>query len=324
MELQSENKRAMFREMLRIRMVQERIEAEYLEDRMRTPVHLCIGQEAIAVGVCAALRKDDYINSSHRGHGHYLAKGGDLKAMMAELHCKVTGCSKGYGGSMHLVDTSVGDMGHSAIVGGGIPIGTGQAFASRMLGQDRVSVVFLGDGAADEGTFYESVNYAMLKKLPVLYVLENNGWAVCSPTATRQCGDNVFHRGADPGLLETCIIDGNDLELVHEAAVKAVERARAGLGPSLIECTTYRILGHAGCKAQDAKGYRDEQEICHWSDKCPVESYRSALMDQGVIEQPGLDAMRTEIAAEIDEAFRYAIDSPLPTEADLHKHLFCE
>lgn len=324
MELQTDIKRTMFREMLRIRMVQERIESEYLEDRMRTPVHLCIGQEAIAVGVCAALRKDDYINSNHRGHGHYLAKGGDLKAMMAELHCKTTGCSKGYGGSMHLVDTSVGDMGHSAIVGGGIPIGTGQAFASRMLGQDRVSVVFLGDGAADEGTFYESVNFAMLKKLPVIYILENNGWAVCSPTASRQCGDNVFHRGADPDLLVTSIIDGNDLELVHEIAVKAVERARAGLGPSLIECTTYRILGHAGCKSQDAKGYRDEQEVCTWSEKCPLESYQGELTGQGVLDQSILDTMRGEIAVEIEAAFKFAIESPLPTENDLHKHLFCE
>ena len=307
MELQIENKRAMFREMLRIRMVQERIESEYLEDRMRTPVHLCIGQEAIAVGVCVTLRKEDYINSNHRGHGHYLAKGGDLKAMMAELHCKTTGCSKGYGGSMHLVDTSVGYMGHSAMVGGGIPIGTGQAFASKMLKQDRVSVVFLGDGAADEGTFYESVNFAMLKKLPVIYVLENNGWAVCSPTASRQCGDNVFHRGASPDLLATSIIDGNDVELVHETAVKAVERARAGLGPSLIECTTYRILGHAGCKSQDAKGYRDEQEVCTWSEKCPLESYQDALIEQGVLDQSVLASMRGEIAVEIDEAFKFAI-----------------
>lgn len=324
MKLQSDDRRAMYREMLRIRMVQERIEAEYLEDRMRTPVHLCIGQEAIAVGACAVLRKDDYINSTHRGHGHYLAKGGDLKAMMAELHCKTTGCAKGYGGSMHLVDTSVGDMGHSAIVGGGIPIGTGQAFAAKMLGQDRVSVVFFGDGAADEGTFYESVNFAMLKKLPVIYVLENNGWAVCSPTASRQCGDNVFHRGAAPDLLATSIIDGNDVELVHGKMVEAVDRARAGEGPSLIECTTYRILGHAGCKDQDAKGYRDEQEVCQWSEKCPLEAYQSALVEEGVLDQTEIDAMRGEVGEEIAAAFTYAIDSPLPTEDDLHKHLFCE
>lgn len=324
MNLDSNEKRAMYREMLRIRMVQERIEGEYLDDRMRTPVHLCVGQEAIAVGVCAALKKDDYISSNHRGHGHYLAKGGDLNGMMAELHCKSTGCAKGYGGSMHLIDISVGDMGHSAIVGGGIPIGTGQGFASKMLGEDRVSVVFFGDGAADEGTFYESVNFAMLKKLPVIYVLENNGWAVCSPTASRQCCDNVFHKGADPDLLATSIIDGNDIELVHETTVKAVERARAGLGPSLIECTTYRVLGHAGCKSQDAKGYREELEICEWSDKCPLESYESELMGAGVIDKPAINSMRKEIAAEIETAFKFAIDSPLPTEDDLHKHLFCE
>lgn len=243
---------------------------------------------------------------------------------MAELHCKSTGCAKGYGGSMHLVDTSVGDMGHSAIVGGGIPIGTGLGFASQRLGQDRVSVVFFGDGAADEGTFYESVNFAMLKKLPVIYVLENNGWAVCSPTASRQCADNVFHRGADPELLATSIIDGNDLELVHAKAVEAVERARAGLGPSLIECTTYRILGHAGCKSQDAKGYREETEVCQWSEKCPLEVCQSAMLAAGLLDQATIDAMHGEISEEIEAAFKFAIDSPLPTEDDLHNHLFCE
>ncbi len=324
MKLHSDSKRSMYREMLRIRMVQERIEAEYLEDRMRTPVHLCVGQEAIAVGVCSALRKDDYISSNHRGHGHYLAKGGDLKAMMAELHCKSTGCAKGYGGSMHLVDTSVGNMGHSAIVGGGIPIGTGQAFASKMLGQDRVSVVFFGDGAADEGTFYESVNFAMLKKLPVIYILENNGWAVCSPTASRQLGENVFLKGADPELLHAESVDGNDLELVHEKATAAVERARAGLGPSLIECKTYRILGHAGCKAQDAKGYRNEQEVDKWAERCPLQSYEDKLIAGNALEQSDIDRMRSEIALELEEAFKFAIESPLPTEEDLHKYLFCE
>ncbi|WP_027720307.1 thiamine pyrophosphate-dependent dehydrogenase E1 component subunit alpha [Maridesulfovibrio zosterae] len=324
MKLHPDNKRTMYRDMLRIRMVQERIEAEYLEDRMRTPVHLCVGQEASAVGVCATLRKGDYISSNHRGHGHYLAKGGDLKALMAELHCKTTGCAKGYGGSMHLVDTSVGNMGHSAIVGGGIPIGTGQALASKMLKQDRVSVVFFGDGAADEGTFYESVNFAMLKKLPVVYVLENNGWAVCSPTASRQLGKNVFLKGAAPELLSAQSIDGNDVELIYEKAIAAVERARSGLGPSLIECKTYRMLGHAGCKAQDAKGYRDEQEVEKWAERCPLQSYGQKLIKGDVLTQSDIDVMQREIAQELDEAFRFALESPLPTEEDLHKYLFCE
>ena len=319
-----EQQLAMYREMLRIRMVQERIEREYLDDRMRTPVHLCIGQEAIAVGVCAALRKDDYINSNHRGHGHYLAKGGDLKAMMAELHCKATGCAKGYGGSMHLIDRSVGDMGHSAIVGGGIPIGTGLGFSSKMLGQDRVSVVFFGDGAADEGTFYESMNFAMLRKLPVIYVLENNGWAVCSPTGSRQCMKNVFHSGAEPTRLATAIIDGNDIEAVHEKAVEAVNRARAGEGPSFIECVTYRILGHAGCKSQDATGYREESEIRKWTEKCPLATYQNTLSEAGILSAAEIADMQDQITHEIDAAFQFALESPLPEPEDLHNHLFCE
>ncbi len=242
MSLTFEAKRNLWRSMLRIRRVQERIESEYLKDEMKTPVHLYIGQEAIATGVCAALRADDAINSNHRSHGHYLAKGGDLKAMMAELFCRSTGCSKGYGGSMHLVDVAHGNMGTSAIVGGGIPIGTGQGLAFQMQKLDRVSVVFFGDGAADEGTFYESLNFALLKKLPVVYVMENNGWAVCSPTNTRHCGDNVFHKGATDRLF-SAKIDGNDPELVLETAQKAVERARRGEGAVLHRM---RDLPHPG------------------------------------------------------------------------------
>jgi len=310
--------------MLRIRRVQERIESEYLKDEMKTPVHLYIGQEAIACGVCASLRDDDAVNSNHRSHGHYLAKGGDLQAMMAELFCKSTGCSKGYGGSMHLVDVAHGNMGTSAIVGGGIPIGTGQGLAFKMQGLDRVSVVFFGDGAADEGTLYESMNFAMLKKLPVIYLMENNGWAVCSPTATRHCADNVFHRGADPELLFTAKIDGNDPELVYETARKAVARARAGQGPSFIECVTYRVLGHAGCWQQDPKGYRDPEEIKSWQERCPVCGYQRRLLSGGELTPEALAAMEGEIASEIDAAFDFARTSPLPAADDLHNHLFCE
>jgi acetoin:2,6-dichlorophenolindophenol oxidoreductase subunit alpha len=324
MALTNETKLKLFRAMLRIRRVQERIESEYMKDEMKTPVHLYIGQEAIATAVCACLRDDDAINSNHRSHGHYLAKGGDLKAMMAELFCKSTGCSGGYGGSMHLVDVAHGNMGTSAIVGGGIPIGTGQGLAFQMQRLDRVSAVFFGDGAADEGTLYESVNFAMLKKLPVIYVLENNGWAVCSPTATRHCADNVFHKGADPELLFTAKLDGNDPEAVLEAAQKAVARARTGQGPSFIECVTYRVLGHAGCWQQDPKGYRDPEEIKAWQERCPVCAYQRKLLAEGVLSSETLAGLEADITAEIDAAFEFARHSPLPTADDLHNHLFCE
>ena len=323
MSLTADAKRSLLRSMLRIRRVQDRIESEYLKDEMKTPVHLYIGQEAIAAGVCATLRQDDAMNSNHRSHGHYLAKGGDLPAMMAELFCRSTGCSKGYGGSMHLVDVAHGNMGTSAIVGGGIPIGTGLGLAFQMQKLDRVSVVFFGDGAADEGTLYESLNYAMLKKLPVVYIMENNGWAVCSPTLTRQCGDNVFHKGATDRLF-SAKIDGNDPELVYETTLQAVERARRGEGPSFIECTTYRILGHAGCVSQDPKGYRDQAEIEAWRQRCPVCAYQARLVSEGLVDAKSLAAAEAEITAEIDAAFDFARQSPLPTAEDLHKHLFCE
>ncbi len=323
MPLTADEKLTLFRTMLRIRRVQERIESEYMKDEMKTPVHLYIGQEAIAAGVCANLNDDDAINSNHRSHGHYLAKGGDLNAMMAELFCKKTGCSKGYGGSMHLVDVAHGNMGTSAIVGGGIPIATGQGLAFKMQGHTRVSAVFFGDGAADEGTLYESLNFAMLKQLPVVYVMENNGWAVCSPTATRHSGDNVFHKGAGDRLF-SAKIDGNDPELVLETVRQAVARARAGQGPSFIECVTYRILGHAGCLQQDPKGYRDEAEIAAWRERCPVRTYQHKLHSQGVLSEQALAGLEAEVSAEIDEAFAFARQSPLPTAADLHLNLFSE
>lgn len=310
--------------MLRIRRVQERIESLYLQDEMKTPVHLYIGQEAVAAGVCAALEKSDYISSNHRGHGHYLAKGGGLNALIAELHCKKTGCSKGYGGSMHLVDVSVGHLGSSSIVGGGIPIGTGLGLAIKMKKTERVSVVFFGDGAADEGVLYESMNFAMLKKLPVIYILENNQWSVCSHVSSRQAGDNVFLKGASPDHLFAAKIDGNDVLRVYKTAVKAVERAKSRLGPSFIECDTYRMLGHAGCASQDAKGYRDTCELDIWKEKCPVAHFQKILFEEGILTAGEIQNMERMISSEIDTAFAFAKESPLPSNGDLFNYLFCE
>ena len=323
MKLTSEKEIELFYSMLRIRRVQERIEALYLQDEMKTPIHLCIGQEAVAVGVCAAMKKDDYISSNHRGHGHYLAKGGDLKAMIAELHCKVTGCSKGRGGSMHLVDVSIGHLGSTSIVGGGIPIATGLALAMQMKKDTRVSVVFFGDGAADEGVLYESVNFAMLKKLPVIYIYENNHWSVCSNVSVRKPCENVFH-SCLPDLLWTQRIDGNDVLKVYQVADQAVKRARAGEGPSFIECETYRMLGHAGCAAQDSIGYRDRKEVDAWKVKCPLSNLQMRLLRRELLTQNALDIMEQSIKTEIDEAFAFAAKSPVPTKQDLYKYLFKE
>ena len=323
MDVSAEKQRELLYSMIRIRMVQERIESLYLQDQMKTPVHLCIGQEAVAVGVCALLEKDDYISSNHRGHGHYLAKGGDLCAMIAELHCKKTGCSKGHGGSMHLVDASVGHLGSTSIVGGGIPIGTGLGLAIRMKKETRVSVIFFGDGAVDEGVLYESINFSMLKKLPVIYVFENNQWSVCSHVSTRQIDDNIFHR-ASPNLLFTKKIDGNDILMVYETMCKALERARSGQGPSFIECETYRILGHAGCAAQDPEGYRMPRTVEAWKKKCPILNFQRGLLDEEIVTPDELTSMEQLITAEIDAAFAFALESQVPTEDDLHRYLFCE
>jgi len=318
-----EKKIKIFYDMLRIRRVQEHIESLYLQDEMKTPIHLYNGQEAIAVGICSVLRNDDYISSNHRSHGHYLAKGGKLRALIAELHCKKDGCSKGFGGSMHLVDTSVGHMGSSSIVGGGIPIGTGLALSIQMKKSPQVSVVFFGDGAADEGVVYESFNFAMLKKLPVIYVLENNQWSVCSHVSARQPDENIFHR-ASQDLLFTQKVDGNNVTNVYEAGLKAVERARQGFGPSFIECETYRVMGHAGCKNQDSKEYRDPKEVETWGKKCPLLHFQNLLFKENVLTHEGLADMEKQIAREIDDAFTFARRSPLPTHEDLYTNLYCE
>jgi acetoin:2,6-dichlorophenolindophenol oxidoreductase subunit alpha len=322
-EISAKEQLSLYRGMLRIRKVQLRIESLYPLDEMKTPVHLCIGQEAVAVGVCHHLRKDDYISSNHRGHGHYLAKGGDLKRLIAELYCRETGCSKGRGGSMHLVETSVGHMGSSSIVGGGIPIGTGLGLAIQMKREDRVSVVFFGDGAADEGVLYESINFAMLKRLPVIFVYENNQFSVCSRVAARQAGEVIFHK-TSPDLMQSAKVDGNSVMDVYEAAGRAIERARAGKGPSFIECVTYRMRGHAGAGSDARLGYRTEEEIAQWEARCPVNSFRRQLIEEGTAKETDLSAMEIAIDRGIDEAFRFAQQSPLPKGDDLLLYLFGE
>ena len=323
MKLSRETLLRLYHDMLRIHKVQLRIESLYHLDEMKTPIHLCIGQEAIAVGVCANLNKDDYISSSHRSHGHYLAKGGDLKKLIAELYCRETGCSKGHGGSMHLVDTSIGHMGSSSIVGGGIPIGTGLSLAIHMKKQNRVSVVFFGDGAADEGVLYESINFAILKKLPVIYIYENNQFSVCSHISARQAGEIIFH-AIPPDYMFTKTVDGNAVLEVYEATREAALRARNGQGPSFIECKTYRMRGHAGAGSDARLGYRPAEEIGFWESKCPVTTFCKELLEKGLITQNDITDMENNIDLEIDETFRFAQESPLPKDKHILQYLFSE
>jgi len=246
---------ALYRAMLRIRRIEEEIARRYPEQEMRCPVHLSIGQEATAVGACAALRQDDQIVTSHRSHGHYLAKGGDLNAMMAEIYGRATGCCGGRGGSMHLFDDRVSVLASVPIVGSFIPLGTGAAMSYRNANQDRVCIVFLGDGAIEEGAFHESVNFAALKKLPVVYFMENNGYSCYTNLADRQ-PDRPLPDLAKAYGISSAQVDGNDVIAVHEVTTAAVARARAGNGPSLIVADTYRWLEHCGPNYDNDIGYR--------------------------------------------------------------------
>lgn len=235
----------MYENMLRIRRLEEEIAEAYKEQEMRCPTHLSIGQEAAAVGVCAALKTDDVIFSTHRCHAHYLAKGGDPRRLLAELYGKKTGCAGGKGGSMHLIDEAVGMLGSSSIVGASVPLAVGAALAFSMQGSDSVAVAFLGDAGVEQGVFHESLNFAALKKLPVLFVCENNLYATQSPLTNRHAEDNIYKLGEVYGIPGEQL-DGNDVLAVYKAAVKAIERCRQGRGPTLLELMTYRWREHVG------------------------------------------------------------------------------
>lgn len=307
--------------MLRIRLVELKIEELYPQDEMKTPIHLCIGQEAIPAGVCANLHKDDYVFSNHRGHGHYIAKGGDLKSMVAELYCKETGCSRGRGGSMHLIDTSVGFMGSSSIVGGSIPIATGAALSSVLQRDDKVSVVFFGDAASEEGVLFESMNFAALKNLPVVYVCENNFYSVCSHQSARQANCDISMR---PKAFDipSYAVDGSNVIAVYLTAERAVSCARAGKGPSFIEYRAYRWRGHAGAGDPQRDSYRDRDEWNEWMVKDPLKKFEADLIKKGVITNAKIKELNGKIDKDIAEAFEFAKKSPLPDKKELERYLF--
>lgn len=309
--------------MVRIRMVEERIASEYQYDQIKTPIHLSIGQEAVAAGVCAHLEKEDYVFPTHRSHAQYLAKGGDLRKMIAELYLRRTGCSHGRGGSMHLVAPEVGVLGSSAIVGGDIPLGTGTALASMLRKDGRVTAVFFGDGAVDEGTFHESLQFAALKSLPVLYVCENNHYAINSPESRRH---NVLSlaRWAEGYGIRSQQINGNDVLEVSQYAQKAVDDCRSGNGPVFLECDTYRWKGHIGTVDDVGEGFRPKEEYDYWRSKCPVRWYREYLESIGLWNSAKEKTQREEIAAEIQEAFEFAQNSPKPSPEELMDSVYSD
>lgn len=304
-------------------MIEIEIERRYCEDEMKTPIHLVIGQEAACVGSAAALRKEDLVYCGHRTQGIYLAKGGSLKAMMSELYCRANGCVGSRGGSMHLIDKSVGMAGTSAIVGGSVPIATGAALSAQLRKRDYVTMVFLGDAATEEGVMSESLNFAVLKRLPVIFFCENNFYSVCSSLETRQPQVEIYKRAASFGLPGVCI-DGNNVLEVYEATREAVERARNGGGPTFIEARTYRWRGHGGAGDDSATGYRDPEEVKVWQEFCPIKIYHEFLSKVFRFDEDRKKQMEKEIEEEIREAFAHAIASPAPKEKDLYDHVYSE
>ena len=319
MEFSREILEKLYTAMLTIRLTQEKIAEIYpqVPRRIQCPVHLYTGHEAIAAGVCLNLSPADYVFSYYRSHGHYLAMGGSVKALFAELYGKKTGCSKGRGGSMHLIDVKNGFMGASAIVAGSIPLAVGAALAFKMRNEKKVAVVFFGDAACEEGIWHESMNFASLKRLPIIFICENNFYAVKTHISQRQAEDNIYRRAANygmPGLR----VDGNDALEVFPAAYGAFGRARKGGGPTLIEARTYRWLGHVENTFfnKDILEGRPKDEVESWMKRCPVKKMEEQILSRGILEKDDLKRIGLRIEEEIKEAILFAEESPFPEVCD--------
>jgi pyruvate dehydrogenase E1 component alpha subunit len=310
----------MYESMLRIRTVEERVAELVTAKEIRCPAHLYTGQEAIAAGVCAELARDDYVWGGHRSHGHYLAKGGSLPAMMAEMFGKSTGCSEGRGGSMHLFAPEVGILGTVPLVSATIPLAVGSALASKLRSDGRVSVSFFGDGAVEEGHAHESMNAAALYSLPVIFVCENNLYASHMSLAERRVSDNIWRAAEFHGMAGERL-DGNDVALVAEAAARATARARGGEGPTLLECRTYRWRGHVGASMDMDVGVMRKDELPSWLPRDPVARAAGALLAAGV-PVAELDALKTLIESQVNDAVQFARSSPNPDAGSLTEHVY--
>lgn len=318
MNLSNEHMTQMLTTMIRIRTFETKLQEFFAEGKIPGFVHLYIGEEAVATGACAALRRTDYITSTHRGHGHLIAKGGDLKRMMAEIFGKTTGYCKGKGGSMHIADVELGILGANGIVGGGGPIANGAALAIQYRKEDNVAVCFFGDGASNQGTTQEALNLASAWKLPIIFVNENNGYGISCPTCKSMAITDIADRAAAydmPGV----VVDGNDVLAVHEAVSAAVNRARNGEGPSLVECKTYRWRGHF---EGDACVYRGEDELQEWVKKDPIPRLENRLLQNGILTPEQASAIRKDIEAELADAISFAQQSPLPDPSELEENVY--
>ncbi len=317
-----EFKQNLYNEMLRIRTVEERIAELYSEQEMRCPVHLCIGQEAIAVGVSAALQNRDYVFSGHRAHGHYLAKGGNLKAMMAEIYGKEGGCSQGNGGSMHLIDLSVNFMGSTPIVGSTIPVAVGAAFTAKIKKQHAVSVAYFGDGATETGVFHESINFAATQNLPVIFICEDNFYSVYSSFEERQSANRDIIKLVQGHGVNSFEGDGNNVEEVFNLTLSAVNRAREGGGPSFIKLLTYRWREHCGPNYDNDIGYRTEAEFLQWQAKCPLKAYETILMSMNIMSDALYQKLFSEYLTEMNNAVQYAKSQPFPSIKNAFTDIF--
>jgi len=308
----------MYRKLLEIRIFEEKVFELYAQNLVPGTIHLYAGEEAVAVGVCSNLRKDDYITSTHRGHGHCIAKGAQPKRIMAEILGKKTGYCKGKGGSMHIADFSVGMLGATAVVGAGLPIAMGAGLSIKLSRTDNVVACFFGDGASNQGTFHEAINMAAIWSLPVIFVCENNVYAMGTRRSRVMLIENIADRAQAYGISGVAV-DGNDVLAVYEAAQKAVERARRGEGPTLIECKTYRHKGHSRI---DPAKYRPEEEVEEWLRKDPIKRFREKLMQTEVLTETEIQQVEKDVLAEIDEAAKFALQSPFPDPAEALKDVY--
>jgi len=308
LNLSTEKLTTMYRKMLEIRFFEEKVFELYGQNLVPGTIHLYAGEEAVAVGVCSALEKEDYITSTHRGHGHCIAKGADLKRTMAEILGKKTGYCKGKGGSMHIADFKIGMLGATAVVGAGLPIAVGAGLSTKLRGTDQVVACFFGEGASNQGTFHESINMTSIWKLPVIFVCENNLYAMGTRQSRVMAIENVADRATAYGI-PGVVVDGNDVLAVYEATQKAVERARKGEGPTLIECKTYRLKGHSRV---DSAKYRPKEEVEEWLAKDPIKRFKEKLLQTNAMTESEIQQIEKEVSDDIEEAVKFALESPYP------------
>ena len=321
MNLSHDKQIDLYKKMIEIRLFEEKIQDLYARGLVPGSVHLYIGQEAVAAGVCAHLGKEDYITSTHRGHGHLIAKGADLKFMMAELFGRKTGYCKGKGGSMHMADFDLGILGSNGIAGGGIPIAVGAGLSSKMRGTDQVAVCFFGDGASNNGTFHEGLNFASVHRLPVVFVCENNLYGISVSQKQHQAIKDISIRSVAysmPGIT----INGNDVLAVYQTSGEAIQRARAGEGPTLVECKTYRWRGHYEGDPNQGRRYRTLEEIQAWIKKCPIERFEEKLVKEKVLNKNKMMHIRNEVEGRIEEAVTFANQSPFPDPQDIYEDVY--